>query len=84
MKKSLLAAAAASLIALAPAAHAQWVVVDPTNLVQNLMTAANKTRCGRQPTQAGTDDSDPHVRRLARSRTQQARPVRREPRPRVG
>lgn len=41
MKKSLLAAAAASLIALAPAAHAQWVVVDPTNLVQNLMTAAN-------------------------------------------
>lgn len=41
MKKSLLAAAAASVIALAPAAHAQWVVVDPTNLVQNLMTAAN-------------------------------------------
>ena len=41
MKNSLLAAAAASLIALAPAAHAQWVVVDPTNLVQNLMTAAN-------------------------------------------
>ncbi len=41
MKKTLLAAAAASLIALAPAAQAQWVVVDPTNLVQNLMTAAN-------------------------------------------
>lgn len=41
MKKSLLAAAAASLIALAPMANAQWVVVDPTNLVQNLMTAAN-------------------------------------------
>ena len=41
MKKSLLAAAAASLIALAPAVHAQWVVIDPTNLVQNLMTAAN-------------------------------------------
>ena len=41
MKKHLLAAAAASLIALAPAAHAQWVVIDPTNLAQNIMTAAN-------------------------------------------
>jgi P-type conjugative transfer protein TrbJ len=41
MKKQLLAAAAASLIALAPAAHAQWVVIDPTNLAQNIMTAAN-------------------------------------------
>lgn len=41
MKKTLLAAAAASLIALAPASHAQWVVIDPTNLAQNLMTAAN-------------------------------------------
>lgn len=41
MKKQLLAAAAGSLIALAPAAHAQWVVIDPTNLAQNIMTAAN-------------------------------------------
>ena len=41
MKKQLLAAAAASLIALAPAAHAQWVVIDPTNLAQNILTAAN-------------------------------------------
>ena len=41
MKKTLLAAAAASLIALAPAAHAQWVVIDPTNLAQNLLTAAH-------------------------------------------
>jgi type IV secretion system protein TrbJ len=41
MKKQLLAAAAASLIALAPAAQAQWVVIDPTNLAQNIMTAAN-------------------------------------------
>jgi P-type conjugative transfer protein TrbJ len=41
MKKQLLAAAAASLITIAPAAHAQWVVIDPTNLAQNIMTAAN-------------------------------------------
>jgi len=41
MKNQLLAAAAASLIALAPAAHAQWVVIDPTNLAQNILTAAN-------------------------------------------
>jgi P-type conjugative transfer protein TrbJ len=41
MKKNLLAAAAASLIALVPVAHAQWVVIDPTNLAQNIMTAAN-------------------------------------------
>lgn len=41
MKKQLLAAAAASLIAIAPAAQAQWVVIDPTNLAQNIMTAAN-------------------------------------------
>ena len=40
MKKHLLAAAAASLIALAPAANAQWVVIDPTNLTQNILTAA--------------------------------------------
>ncbi len=41
MKKHLLAAAAASLMALVPVAHAQWVVIDPTNLAQNIMTAAN-------------------------------------------
>ncbi|VTU31543.1 conjugal transfer protein TrbJ [Variovorax sp. SRS16] len=41
MKKTLIAASVACLMALAPAAHAQWVVVDPTNLVQNIMTAAN-------------------------------------------
>lgn len=41
MKKQLLAAAAATLIAIAPAAQAQWVVIDPTNLAQNIMTAAN-------------------------------------------
>lgn len=40
--KPLLAAlVAAALCTLAPATRAQWVVVDPTNLVQNLMTAAN-------------------------------------------
>ncbi|WP_296560713.1 P-type conjugative transfer protein TrbJ [Pigmentiphaga sp.] len=41
MKKTLLALLAFCLIALAPAARAQWVVIDPTNLAQNLMTAAN-------------------------------------------
>lgn len=40
MKKHLIAAAAASLIALAPAAYAQWVVIDPSNLAQNILTAA--------------------------------------------
>ncbi len=40
-RHSLIAAAAASLIGLAPAAHAQWVVIDPTNLAQNILTAAN-------------------------------------------
>ncbi len=40
-RQSLIAAAAASLIALAPPAHAQWVVIDPTNLAQNILTAAN-------------------------------------------
>ncbi len=40
MKKHFLAAAAASLIALTPAAHAQWVVIDPSNLTQNILTAA--------------------------------------------
>lgn len=40
MKKHLLAAAAASLIALAPAVHAQWIVFDPSNFSQNILTAA--------------------------------------------
>jgi P-type conjugative transfer protein TrbJ len=40
MKKTLLAALFAILTALAPGAHAQWVVIDPTNLVQNILTAA--------------------------------------------
>lgn len=39
MRKTLLAVAAASLTALTSPAHAQWVVVDPTNLVQNTLTA---------------------------------------------
>lgn len=41
MKKALLAVATAALMSALPAAHAQWVVIDPTNLAQNLMTAAN-------------------------------------------
>jgi P-type conjugative transfer protein TrbJ len=41
MKKTMLAVAAAALMSALPAAHAQWVVIDPTNLAQNLMTAAN-------------------------------------------
>jgi len=40
MKKTILAIAAATLVALEPAAHAQWVVIDPSNLAQNIMTAA--------------------------------------------
>lgn len=40
MKKHLLAALAASLIALAPAVHAQWIVFDPSNYSQNILTAA--------------------------------------------
>lgn len=39
MKKAPLAVAAAALIGLMPLAHAQWVVIDPTNLVQNTLTA---------------------------------------------
>jgi len=39
MKKTLLAVAAATLIGAMPLAHAQWVVIDPTNLVQNTLTA---------------------------------------------
>jgi P-type conjugative transfer protein TrbJ len=40
MKTRLLAAAAASLIALSPALHAQWIVFDPSNYSQNILTAA--------------------------------------------
>ena len=40
MKKTLLAIAAAILVSTMPAAQAQWVVIDPTNLVQNILTAA--------------------------------------------
>ncbi|WP_395642121.1 P-type conjugative transfer protein TrbJ [Rudaea sp.] len=39
MKIRLLALAVAAFIGMMPAAHAQWVVVDPTNLVQNTLTA---------------------------------------------
>ena len=41
MKKRLLAVAAAVLIGVVPVAHAQWVVIDPTNLAQNILTAAH-------------------------------------------
>ena len=40
MKKSLSILAAALLVSAAPIAHAQWVVIDPSNLMQNVMTAA--------------------------------------------
>jgi len=40
MKKQLVAAAIAAMLCTATAtAHAQWVVIDPTNLVQNTLTA---------------------------------------------
>ena len=40
MKKHLIATAVvASLLCTAPTVHAQWVVIDPTNLVQNTLTA---------------------------------------------
>ena len=38
MKKRLLAAAVAAMLCTVPA-HAQWVVIDPTNLIQNTLTA---------------------------------------------
>ncbi|MFU3884461.1 P-type conjugative transfer protein TrbJ [Pseudomonas aeruginosa] len=41
MKKCLLAVAVAALIGAMPVAHAQWVVIDPTNLAQNILTAAH-------------------------------------------
>jgi P-type conjugative transfer protein TrbJ len=40
MKKTLLAITAAVLVWIMPAAQAQWVVIDPSNLAQNIMTAA--------------------------------------------
>ncbi|OAI58689.1 conjugal transfer protein TrbJ [Ralstonia solanacearum] len=40
MKIRLLALAVAAFIGVMPAAHAQWAVIDVTNLVQNTMTAA--------------------------------------------
>ncbi|MDP3184256.1 MAG: P-type conjugative transfer protein TrbJ [Anaerolineales bacterium] len=40
MKKTVLAIAASVLMSTMPAAQAQWVVIDPTNLVQNILTAA--------------------------------------------
>ena len=39
MKKCLLAAAVAASLCIAPTAQAQWIVLDPTNLVQNTLTA---------------------------------------------
>ena len=39
MKKTLLATVAAALFCTLPVAHAQWAVIDPTNLVQNTLTA---------------------------------------------
>lgn len=41
MKKRLLTVAVAALIGAMPVAHAQWVVIDPTNLAQNILTAAH-------------------------------------------
>ena len=41
MKKRLLAVAVAALIGVMPVAQAQWVVIDPTNLAQNILTAAH-------------------------------------------
>jgi len=40
VKKTLFTAATALLVSLLPAAHAQWAVIDASNLVQNTMTAA--------------------------------------------
>src|SRR5256885_16759140 len=39
MKKRLLAAAVAAMLCTATAVQAQWVVIDPTNLVQNTLNA---------------------------------------------
>ncbi|AHC79129.1 TPA: P-type conjugative transfer protein TrbJ [Burkholderia cenocepacia] len=39
MKKRLIAAAVAAMLCTVSTVHAQWVVIDPTNLVQNTLTA---------------------------------------------
>ena len=39
MKKRLIAAAVAASLCIVPIAQAQWIVLDPTNLVQNTLTA---------------------------------------------
>ncbi len=39
MKKRFIAAAVAATLCIVPAAQAQWIVLDPTNLVQNTLTA---------------------------------------------
>ena len=39
MKKRLVAAAIAAMLCTVSTVHAQWVVIDPTNLVQNTLTA---------------------------------------------
>lgn len=39
MKKRLIATAIAAMLCTVSTAQAQWVVVDPTNLVQNTLTA---------------------------------------------
>ncbi len=39
MKKHLIAAAVAAMLCTVPTVQAQWVVIDPTNLVQNTLTA---------------------------------------------
>jgi len=39
MKKRLIAVAVAASLCIVPAAQAQWIVLDPTNLVQNTLTA---------------------------------------------
>ncbi len=39
MKKRLIVAAVVASLCIAPAAQAQWIVLDPTNLVQNTLTA---------------------------------------------
>ncbi len=40
MKKFLFAIATAIMVSATPGAQAQWVVIDPSNLAQNIMTAA--------------------------------------------
>jgi len=39
MKKRLLATVVAAMLCTVPTVQAQWVVIDPTNLVQNTLTA---------------------------------------------